>query len=142
MASAWLASTRAVTATRTHGCIIWSCETILCIRPRYRGTRRYAPLAGIIYLEAGHGPTCCHLSNAFESATRAYCRLANGTKSDRQTDRRTDGSQRRFMPCRAGRNKMILTFVVCLFIFIHASSSRCVSRVTVCVCVCLSALKK
>ena len=38
-----------------------------------------------------HSPTCCPLSNAFETATRAYRHLANGKnkKRDRQTDGRT-----------------------------------------------------
>jgi len=71
---------------------------------RFIGTNK---VSGALLVPFGcrHSLPCCPLSNAFDTATRACHRPTNGkNQKTGQTDRRTDGSQHRFMSATVGRN--------------------------------------
>jgi len=68
-----------------------------------QGIARRDDMPPLISFGCEHSLPRCHLSNAFETATRTYRHLSNGTESENGTARRTDGLQHRFMLPDVGR---------------------------------------
>jgi len=67
---------------------------MVCLR-QLIAQRSVVSTSSLIAFGRAHNLPCCRLSTAFETATRAYHQLANGTESENGIDRQTDGRKDR-----------------------------------------------